>query len=631
MLYTLNQILLAAIAITAFSLLLYSLTFNLRERVARSFSLILIWLVIIYASEAFSTAAKPETGLLFWLNAQWLGIVFLPAAYLHFSDAVLTMTGRPSKGKRRWTTRIFYAISALFLVTLILGYLVGEVIDEQNGVPFLQPNWLTDVFILYYLLGMTMSWYNLIRAYQRSVTSTGRRRIGYILIGSLAPTLGSLPFMMYASGFGSRHTILFWSLSVLTNSIVIFLIVVMAYAVAFFGEGLPDRLIKSRLLKWLLRGPVVASLVLLVTTVISRLGSARGTDLGTYSTIAMLLVIILGEYAITLFFPYVERWFFLWEDDKDLVLLKGLENRFITEPDLKQFLEVMLSTICDRLQAPGAYVLGLPQTESQVFAKIGFLTMNEDDLDSEALKVVNGADGDQRSYVWGNDLLIPLREVNVESGTTLLGIVGLTGLAEASIDEEHWLAISSFSSRMMEVLKDHHIQDQIVRSVRQLSDEPTLIQSLRAAGRFDQSIGELDELAVSSNAFSQWVKDALTHFWGGPKLSDSPLMKLKIVDQLSVEHGGNNANALRAVLRKAIDLQKPQGERRYTGEWILYNLLEMKFMEGKKVRDIAARLAMSEADLYRKQRVAVEAVAKSIQLMEDAIESDDHTQEKAVL
>jgi hypothetical protein len=43
----------------------------------------------------------------------------------------------------------------------------------------------------------------------------------------------------------------------------------------------------------------------------------------------------------------------------------------------------------------------------------------------------------------------------------------------------------------------------------------------------------------------------------------------------------------------------------------------MKFLEGKKVREIALRLAMSEADLYRKQRVAVDAVAKVIAEMED--------------
>jgi hypothetical protein len=42
----------------------------------------------------------------------------------------------------------------------------------------------------------------------------------------------------------------------------------------------------------------------------------------------------------------------------------------------------------------------------------------------------------------------------------------------------------------------------------------------------------------------------------------------------------------------------------------------MKFMEGRKVREIAMRLALSEADLYRKQRVAIEAVANAILEME---------------
>jgi hypothetical protein len=42
----------------------------------------------------------------------------------------------------------------------------------------------------------------------------------------------------------------------------------------------------------------------------------------------------------------------------------------------------------------------------------------------------------------------------------------------------------------------------------------------------------------------------------------------------------------------------------------------MKFIEGRKVREVAGRLAMSEADLYRKQRVAVEVVARAIIDME---------------
>ena len=38
----------------------------------------------------------------------------------------------------------------------------------------------------------------------------------------------------------------------------------------------------------------------------------------------------------------------------------------------------------------------------------------------------------------------------------------------------------------------------------------------------------------------------------------------------------------------------------------------MKFLEGRKVREVALRLALSEADLYRKQRIAIEAVSKAI-------------------
>ena len=42
----------------------------------------------------------------------------------------------------------------------------------------------------------------------------------------------------------------------------------------------------------------------------------------------------------------------------------------------------------------------------------------------------------------------------------------------------------------------------------------------------------------------------------------------------------------------------------------------MKFLEGRKVREIARRLALSEADLYRKQRIAIENVANAILDME---------------
>jgi hypothetical protein len=91
---------------------------------------------------------------------------------------------------------------------------------------------------------------------------------------------------------------------------------------------------------------------------------------------------------------------------------------------------------------------------------------------------------------------------------------------------------------------------------------------------------------------------------------------LRVVREALDEHEGNPINALRSILRRGIERTRPDGERRFTGEWMLYNILEMKFLEGRKVRDVALRLAMSEADLYRKQRLAIEAVAQAIADME---------------
>ena len=82
------------------------------------------------------------------------------------------------------------------------------------------------------------------------------------------------------------------------------------------------------------------------------------------------------------------------------------------------------------------------------------------------------------------------------------------------------------------------------------------------------------------------------------------------------QNHGTAVNALRSVLSRGVERVRPSGDRRFTGEWMLYNILEMKFLEGRKVRDVALRLAMSEADLYRKQRVAIEAVSAAIAQME---------------
>jgi hypothetical protein len=157
-----------------------------------------------------------------------------------------------------------------------------------------------------------------------------------------------------------------------------------------------------------------------------------------------------------------------------------------------------------------------------------------------------------------------------------------------------------------------------------LNPQVELIQRLRAAARYDGTgVLTSSDISLDDDNMSKWVKDALSHYWGGPKLSQSPLLRLQVVQRGLENHKGNPTNALRSILLEGIQRVRPEGERRFTAEWILYNILDLKFLEGRKVREIAMRLAMSEADLYRKQRVAIEAVADAIIAMEQQVRKEE--------
>ena len=111
---TFNEILTAGIAITAFSLFLYSLSFNLRDRVARSFALILLCVVVVFTSEALESSFETQEMVTLFLLLEWIGIIFLPPAYLHLSDALLVTSGQPSRVGRRMLVRSLYLISSSF-------------------------------------------------------------------------------------------------------------------------------------------------------------------------------------------------------------------------------------------------------------------------------------------------------------------------------------------------------------------------------------------------------------------------------------------------------------------------------------------------------------------------------------
>ncbi len=290
---TLDQILTAGVAITAFSFLLYALTFNLRDRVARSFALILASVVIVFSSQAISSVNTYPSEISFWLHLQWIGIIFIPPAYLYFSDALLATTGKPSRGRRRWAVRISFLFSFIILLTLPSNLLVGPLVNDGQLAPHLQRTLLTGFFSIYYAALVILAWVNFARAYRRTITHASRRRMLYLLAGSTAPAIGSYPYIVFNSSIFVNNPLFFWILATFSSILIGALLVSMAYSVAFFGVPLPDRVIKSRLFVWLMRGPVTASIILGVTTLLRRAGALFGDPYNTLVPIVMVFGILI--------------------------------------------------------------------------------------------------------------------------------------------------------------------------------------------------------------------------------------------------------------------------------------------------------------------------------------------------
>lgn len=615
---TISEILTAGIAITSFSLLLFALSLNLRDRIVRLFALILLDVTVIFATEAFGTSASTAWEIEFWLHMQWVGIVLLPGMYFNLSDILLATMGKPSKWKRRLVVRITYFGSFLFLLGLPIGILVGPVVMNEPPAPHLQPTLITDVFTLYYLVVMAMTFLNFIRSYRRAVTETSKRRLGYLLLGATAPALGSFPYLLFGSNFASSNTEVFWILAGLANFLVVGLLIVMAYAVSFFGASWPDRVVKTRLLRWILRGPVTAGLVLTLTTLIRRSANLFMINVDALIPVVTVASIVVMQFIITVFVPFLEKWLFYDKDDRDLAVLTALQDRLLTRNDLNQFLELVLGAIIDHLQATGAIVVSERAGSRQKLTSVGkpgpLDLTNNSELNAWLQENPDIEDPQQYNEWW----VIPLRDGLMDNSHELVGFLLVGGATQTALLPEMDTILSRLVIRTGLALRDWQMQEQVFLAAQKLTPQVELIQRLRAAGRFNRN-AVLSEEPAQREEVAQYVRDALTHYWGGPRLTENPLVEMNIVQNALESHEQNPSNALRAILRDAIDRLKPDGERRYTAEWILYNILVMKFLEGKKVREIASRLAISEADLYRKQRVAIDEVARIMLTMEQEL------------
>ncbi len=619
---TVYQILAAGVAITAVALMMYATSFNIRDRLVQTYILLLACVILIYTGEAMASVSNTPAYVEFLLQMKWVGLVMLPAVYLHFSDALLTLTGRPSRGRRRTVVLVIYILSVVMAILVFFGITVGGLAEERAPGPYLERSLVTFFFGVFYILVMLMVSYNLLRVVLRSATRTSQRRLFYLTAGAAAPALTSILFLFHGNLTLATHPDFFWLVSIVGSFITGFFLIVMAYVVSFFGLSWTDRAIKSRLLRWMLRGPLVAAIVLAMTTIVRRFGESQGVPNFFLVPVVMVAVILLLEYAITLASPYLEKVFFWGEDRADLEVIQSLQDRMLTGKDLDQFLEMVSASICDRLQVKAGFIAVLEGgTIDRVIQTGDKKKLTSLNLDDSMLQEIDNPTDEETEFQSLGQLNVVRLEYSNGNGNgngnkNLLGVCGFLKFDPEVVEEEDLKAVHLLIDRATVALKDRAYQQQVLRSITSLQLEVDYIQDLRASASYNQQRIYNAESRSVPDEMTDWVKDALTHYWGGPKLTNNPLMNFKVVETASEANEGNRVNALRSIIKEAIEKIRPEGERKFTSDWLLYNILELKFLQGKKVREVARKLSVSEADLYRKQKVALESVAHVIADME---------------
>jgi len=339
--------------------------------------------------------------------------------------------------------------------------------------------------------------------------------------------------------------------------------------------------------------------------------------------------------------PWIDRLLYS-QDREEITWIQTLDRRLLTSSDLNQFLSNVLTGLCELLRVRDGFVLIQTDQGPAVEVVVG---------DAEAAR--RYAASPEAQEMWqcfasnppeaGEPLapalhpdtgywFCPLRS---QGGEKMLGLLAVAARSRAvDMDDGESTEAGALLAQAVAAIADRHVQEGVFATLQSILPDLEQIQEWRSAIRFAPPLpapppasGQTQpetEALLAQNTWQQWVKDALNHYWGGPKLTESPLLDLRLVRRALRTNDGNLTKALRSVLYEAIERQRPAGERKPVApEWLVYNILDYRFVQGQRVFDIARRLSMSESDLYRKQRAAVAAVAKTLAEMEARLVAEE--------
>jgi len=619
-----NLFLSSANVIVAFSLLVYVVAHNPRHPVSLSFCVLMTFITLVYVGDIthISIEVSPATSL--WMAVEWAGLVMIPPAYLHFSHTLLRTTGIATPVRRRWRITAYLISLLFFLVGVTTETISTGIVVVPWGTHF-RPGVLYPAFLVYFIGLVSWSTANLWRARQRSLTPTGRRRMSYLFGAFIPATMGAIPYLVVAYFLNDLPNTALVLFPIIGNAGIAIMAVVMAYSVAFHSVLMPDRWVKQNLIQYLLRGPFLAICVILLILLVPRFGRILGIQTDKFLVFAMIFVIIILQVLIERLKPALDL--LVYQKDRDEIgWLQEIDQRLITTTDLEQLLENTLAAICETLRVRTAFIVAA-DGEGQEFrlrAWLGNRAGIETFLASHAVPALMALTAQRpvdedtpEEFNLNGFLLLPLysrvREV-------ALGVLGVeTGGRNVADREESRRLVQTLITNLEIALEDMRLQRQVFAALQQIGPEIEMVQQWGSQLRYASPL-VLEQMEINpifTPDFQRMVKDALTHYWGGPKLTNSPLLRLEIVKSALGKEYRTPAQALRAMIQQAVESLRPAGEHDPSANaWILYNILKMKFIQGKRVKETASELAMSESDFYRKERAAVEEVARILAMME---------------
>lgn len=625
-----NEILAAGIVIIATSLLLYNLTRNLNNRVARTSGAVLASVTFAYVVDVFLTLGPNEDMALAVARLQWIGLAFIPSSLFHLSDALLATTGLPSRGRRRLVVRILYLISAFFTLSATLSDSLAVPVQTINGIVMDAEIFsLFPVYATFFLICCFATFVNLNRARQRCLTVGSKRRMAYLQFAILTPAMGIFPYsaLLPVSDDISLVIQLFVNIA---NIIVIIMLIFLSYPLSFFGSDVPDRVVKIELLRFLLRGPGTALVALGIIVAIGRVPDILSLATQDFLPFGVIAGVLFWQWMIHLALPYLENWLIYGdEDDEQLTKLQDLSDKMLTRSDLLQLLGATLEAMCDYLRTDFAFVLSINNGDAKLIQSTRHsdsIEMNWNEEVNNLRELADNADrvtGRSAFQRWQKWYLVPLYSIRANSADDNIMLIGMLGVKTSEnpatiIDERDTsLLYNVYVSRVEQTLDDILLQNEIYAALEGLLPQLTTTRSRDdkieyRAGREPEKASKLPD----NDELYEQVRAALRHYWGGPGITHSRLIDLKIA-QHALAEAESSVQALRNVLRIALERLRPENERSLTAtEWTLYNIIDLRFIEGKKVRDVARQMSLSEPDLYRKQRLAIEEMTRVIITME---------------